>query len=85
MSLYYAGMGLERSRPATEGEEGPHLVVVIVLAIVVAPEVGHGEDRRHHHTRHQAKPQYPPEGTGWFGVVTRVVVVNVLLGSCKSC
>ena len=55
-----------------------------MLTLIIGPEVGHGDQGGQHHTGHQAKPQDPPEGTGWLDVVTLVIVVNVLLSSCKA-
>ena len=75
---------LERSWSGTEGEDRPDLVVVIVLTLIVAPEVSHGDQGGQHHAGHQAKPQDPPERTGWLAVVTMVTVLIVLLSSDYS-
>ena len=92
MTLYYDTryntalhwLTLERPWPGTEGEDWPDLVVVIVLTLVVAPEVRHGEEGGQHDAGHQAEPQEPPEGTGWLAGLTRFTVVNVLLSSDKA-
>ena len=87
-SLIYSIIGLVGPGPSAEGKDRPDLVVIVLLALVIGPEVGHGEDGHQHDAGHQAELQHLAERAGWLlviitlvdAVVTVLVVANELLG-----